>query len=74
MRKPPPLWVVYQPVVQGLPGGTHVVCEQAEWDAIQCHDPSGRLLVRAGIASEAEADQLARDSTPALRHSPRMYR
>ena len=74
MRKPPPPWVVYEPIVQGFASGSHVVCEQSEWDALQRDDPAGRLLVRAGIASEAEADRLARDSTPALRHPPRKYR
>jgi hypothetical protein len=38
-----------------------VVCEQAEWNALDHDQPGGPTLVQAGIASEAEAERVARD-------------
>ena len=61
-------WVVYQVSIDGKTAGTHAVCEQAEWDAMERAKPGQHVLVRSGIASEAEAERLARgtsgDPTP----------
>jgi len=58
------LWVVYKTSMDGkLGGGLNVVCEQSEWDAMELAQPGRHTLVRAGIASEAEADKLARGTS-----------
>ena len=60
-------WVVYKMNLAG-PQGPNAVCEQAEWDAMELAKPGQHVLVRSGIASEAEAERLARgtsgDPTP----------
>ena len=61
-------WVVYRMSTDGKTPGVNVVCEQAEWDAVELAHPGQHVLVRSGIASEAEAERLARgtsgDPTP----------
>jgi hypothetical protein len=61
-------WVVYQLSIGGKSPGVNVVCEQSEWDAMERAKPGQHVLVRSGIASEAEAERLARgtsgDPTP----------
>jgi hypothetical protein len=52
-------WVVYRPQLSGP--GTLAVCEQEEWDAMELAEPGRHALLRAGIASEAEAEALARE-------------
>jgi hypothetical protein len=53
-------WVVYRMTLsKGMDGG-NVVCEQREWDAIERSRPSYHLLVQSGIATEQEAEKLAR--------------
>jgi hypothetical protein len=47
-------------VLRGEPFGGNVVCEQREWDAMQASRPGQHLLVRSGIATEQEAEKLAR--------------
>lgn len=56
------LWVVYQMEIHGKPTGANAVCEQGEWDAMERAHPGHRKLVQAGIASEGEAERLARTS------------
>jgi len=46
----------------GQLGQAVAVCEQREWDREERLRP-GRVLVRDGIASEAEADALARQGS-----------
>ena len=62
------LWVVYTMGPLGKTPGVNVVCEQTEWDAVELAHPGQHVLVRSGIASEAEAERLARgtsgDPTP----------
>jgi hypothetical protein len=58
--KAPAGWVVYGMAVRGKPGEVRAVCEQGEWDEMEAAGPGGRKLVREGIASEAEAEALAR--------------
>jgi hypothetical protein len=54
-------WVVYKMNLAG-PQGPNAVCEQAEWDEMERQQPGYHTLIRAGIASEAEAEQLAREA------------
>ncbi len=53
-------WVVYKSRHAGE-HGPNAVCEQAEWDAMELADPGAQTLLRAGIASEAQAEALARE-------------
>jgi hypothetical protein len=53
-------WVVYQLIIPGNPKAMRAVCEQREWEALQNAQPAGVTLLQAGIASEAEAEKLAR--------------
>ena len=58
------LWVVYKTNTDGkLGGGMNVVCEQSEWDALELARPGHHTLVQAGIASESEAEKLARGTS-----------
>ena len=57
------LWVVYRMTVHGKKPGAHAVCEQGEWDAMESAQPGYHALVRAGIANEGEAEQLAREAS-----------
>jgi hypothetical protein len=54
------LWVVYKMTLHGKPLGMNAVCEQSEWDAMERAQPGYHTLIRAGIASEGEAERLAR--------------
>jgi hypothetical protein len=53
-------WVVYLMTVKKNAAGMNAVCEQSEWDAMELAKPGLHTLVRSGIASEAEAERLAR--------------
>ena len=53
-------WVVYLRTLHGKDSGVNAVCEQSEWDALELARPGYHTLVRAGIASEGEAEQIAR--------------
>lgn len=53
-------WVVYKSRHSGE-HGPNAVCEQAEWDAMELADPKAQTLLRSGIASEAQAEALARE-------------
>jgi hypothetical protein len=68
-------WVVYE---MGLPKqsqGMNAVCVQSEWEEMQRRQPGLHKLVRAGIASEAEAERLARGTSgDALRSGSRHKR
>lgn len=67
-------WVVYQLTVKGSPSGINVVCEQAEWDALDRANPGVHTLLQAGFVTEGEAERHARASMPALLSGPRKYR
>src|SRR5258707_216594 len=54
------LWVVYRMTVYGKPSGATAVCDQREWDAVDLARPGYHTLLLAGIASEAQAERLAR--------------
>ena len=65
-------WVVYQVSIDGKTAGRNAVCSQAEWDALELAKPGQHVLVRSGIASEAEAERLARGTSgDAKVHLPR---
>lgn len=56
------MWVVYRQEIHGKPTGANAVCEQGEWDAMGHAQLAQRSLIRSGIVSEGEAEQLARSS------------
>jgi hypothetical protein len=56
-------WVVYRTEVYGQAGGAVAVCEQRDWDEMERHRPGRQPLLRAGIASESEAEGLAREGS-----------
>ena len=56
-------WVVYRMTPKGKMTGGNVVCEQEEWNAIETSQPGLHTLVRAGIATEEEAEKLARGTS-----------
>jgi hypothetical protein len=64
-------WVVYLVNVQGKPNGMGAVCEQGEWDVMEAANPGQHSLVRAGIASEAEAEALAREASGYIAPGPK---
>jgi hypothetical protein len=53
-------WVVYRVEAKGKVPAMNAVCGQAEWAAIERVQPGVRTLVRGGIPSEGEAEQIAR--------------
>jgi len=59
----PVSWVVYQAMSRGKAVGGNVVCEQAEWDALELAQPGVHTLIRSGITNEGEAERLARAGT-----------
>jgi hypothetical protein len=56
-------WVVYTVALPHKPEGMNVVCEQAEWDAMERDQPGRHKLVRSDIPSEVEAELLARGTS-----------
>jgi len=54
------LWVVYVNSGGKQADGLHVICSQYEWDQMERERPGHHTLVYSGIASEAEAERLAR--------------
>ena len=56
-------WVVYLMTVHGKEFGVNAVCEQAEWDQLELARPGYHTLVSSGIASEADAERLARGTS-----------
>jgi hypothetical protein len=67
-------WVVYKKTINKKAPAMSVVCEQAEWDAMELAEPGSHTLVRAGITNECEAESLARATSgyvaPARRGQP----
>lgn len=53
-------WVVYlTPVHKKQP--MKAVCEQSEWEAMELGRPGFNTLIQSGIATEGEAEKVARD-------------
>lgn len=63
------LWVVYRMGSHGKFCGGNAVCDQREWDAMEGAHPGSRTLIQEGIASEGEAERVARTS-PLLGNTP----
>ncbi len=53
-------WVVYRMTLPGKVVGVNAVCSQREWDAMELARPGYHTLLQAGIASEGDAEKLAR--------------
>jgi hypothetical protein len=53
-------WVVYRMTIPGNAPGGNVVCEQREWDALDAGQPGFHTLLHAKVATEQEAERLAR--------------
>jgi hypothetical protein len=53
-------WVVYRMKLYGKALGVNAVCSQGEWDAMERARPGYHTLLQAGIASEGDAERLAR--------------
>ncbi len=53
-------WVVYRAAFDRKGDAMTAVCEQSEWEAMERADPGRRTLLQAGIATEGEAERLAR--------------
>jgi hypothetical protein len=58
-------WVVYLMTLHNKTVGIKAVCEQSEWDAMELARPGYHTLIRAGIATETEAEKLARGEAAA---------
>ncbi len=58
-------WVVYQMTLRNKTKqeGPNAVCEQSEWNAMESTRPGYHTLIRAEIASEVEAERLARSTS-----------
>ncbi len=56
-------WVVYLMTLHGKTTGMNAVCEQSEWDEMEQFRPGYHKLIQNGIASEAEAEKLARGTS-----------
>jgi hypothetical protein len=68
-------WVVYARTVKKEEGVRNVVCEQGEWDEMERAKPGAHPLIKEGIASEAEAERLARGTSgDALKGGSRKHR
>jgi hypothetical protein len=61
-KGPAESWVVYKMAVEGKLSDPNAVCEQSEWDEMQLRSPGLHTLIRAGVASEPEAERLAREA------------
>jgi hypothetical protein len=64
MRKPEAdeLWAVYQ-VAAGKQAGTRVMCPQSQWEELTLNQPNANVLIQDRIASESDAEKLARGTS-----------
>jgi hypothetical protein len=56
-------WVVYLKPIHKQVEPMNAVCSQLEWDAMERTRPGHHPLVHSGIASEREAELLARGTS-----------
>ncbi len=66
MRNQEPVtWVVYRMTLRSKTKdeSRNAVCEQQEWEAMEAARPGYHTLIRSAIASEVEAERLARETT-----------
>jgi len=54
-----PTWAVYLRTLRNKPS-MKAVCEQSEWDAMELARPGYHQLIQGSIATETEAETLAR--------------
>jgi hypothetical protein len=54
------LWAVYLVTLHNKPPGMKAVCEQSEWEAMELARPGYHQLIQGRIATETEAEALAR--------------
>ena len=59
-------WVVYL-MTGKKTNGMKAVCEKTEWDAMELAKPGQNSLIQAGIATETEAELLARGESGAAK-------
>lgn len=64
-------WVVYRMAIQKSQTGGVAICEQSEWDQMQLAQSCSHTLIREHIASEVEAERLAR-SQPGVTPAPKI--
>lgn len=53
-------WVVFEAAIPGMQGVSRGVCRQDEWDEMEAARRDRHTLLRSGIATEPEAERLAR--------------
>ncbi len=63
MPNAPQSWVVYLMTIHNQAEGRMAVCEQSEWDAMELQRPGYHKLLHAGIASETQAELIARGTS-----------
>ncbi len=63
MRQESQSWVVYLMTIHNQPEGRRAVCEQSEWEAKELQRPGYHKLLQDGIASETEAELIARGTS-----------
>jgi hypothetical protein len=63
MSKRAESWVVYLMTLPKHPDGMRAVCEQHEWERMEAAQPGYHKLIQAGIATEREAELLARGTS-----------
>lgn len=54
-------WVVYEKLFHRQDTGQNAVCEQHEWEEMERNRPGAQNLIKAGIATERDADHYARN-------------
>jgi hypothetical protein len=71
MKRRPAGWVVYESHFHVRGRRLAVVCEQTEWDVMPPGIRDHYFLVKEGIATESEAERVARVHLPPQRDRPR---
>ncbi len=59
-----PTWAVYLMTIHNRTVRFTAVCEQKEWEAMELSRPGYHQLLQGGIATEVEAEDLARRHVP----------
>ena len=61
MSRKPSTWVVYEKYIHRQDIGQNAVCEQHEWEEMERVQPGYQNIIKAGIATETEAERYARN-------------
>jgi hypothetical protein len=67
-------WVVYLMTLRGNTDGVRAVCQRHEWEQMEQTHPGYHKLIQCGIATEREAELLARGTSgdpPTRKAKPR---